>query len=262
MITVVAGHTQAAPTKESIEARLKGSFLMLRGTWAGEKLAFDSQGNLVGTAEKTFFSLSAVIAEQVELSDRQLEIRGRRAGLTFHYNGPRNMQSEYALGVKSIGASPYEKTYLDVTVERDPQHPEWLEAGLSKVFSIGIDDSLANSAPHYWRTFLQHSLHPSDIPTSKPQQHDAGIKNPILRYAQDSLLSRAVKLLHATGVSVIGLTVDISGMPQDVHILRPLGMGSDEYAVAEVLQYRFTPAMDHGRPVEAKDIQIEVNFRE
>jgi hypothetical protein len=87
-----------------------------------------------------------------------------------------------------------------------------------------------------------------------------GVRNPILKYAPDDLLQREVKLLRVTGVSVIGLVVDENGMPQRVQVVRPLGMGSDEYAVAEVLQYRFTPAIYRGRAVPV-EINIEVNFR-
>lgn len=68
------------------------------------------------------------------------------------------------------------------------------------------------------------------------------------------------KEAHAQGVCVVGMIVDAQGMPQDLWIVKPLGDGLDEQAIAAVSQYRFTPAMEHGQPVAAK-IHIEVNFR-
>lgn len=257
LLAVNVAHAQAAATQQELETRLKSQFLMLRGIWDGPKLAFDSQGNLIGTAGKIFFSLSAVVVDEVALSDGELEIRGRRAGLDFRYKSPVGLQSVYP-AVKSISASPYGKNNLDITIHRDPQHPEQLAAVLDKVFSIGIDETLLTSAPHYWHWFLEHYL--SRIDNSASTGRDSGIRNPILKYAPDSLLQQEIKLLHVTGVSVIGLTVDANGAPQDAHVVRPLGMGADEYAVAQVLQYRFAAAMNHGQPVPV-EINIEVNFR-
>jgi hypothetical protein len=252
---------QTGLTQQEIEAKLQSApFLIIRGMYGGDRLNFDAQGNLMGQAEKTFFSQSAVIVEQVQLGGSQLEVRGKRAALTFRYKGPFKAQSASEVDLKSIGAAPNEKTQFDVTVVYDPQRPDLLDSALGAVFSVGIDDKLISSAPTYWQWFLQQSLHPVQHAPPSSLQVNSGISHPILRFAPDDLLKRAVKLLDVNGVSVIGLTVDEKGAPQNVHVVRPLGMGADEYAIAEVLQYRFTPAMDHGRP-RATEINIEVNFR-
>ena len=65
---------------------------------------------------------------------------------------------------------------------------------------------------------------------------------------------------EASGVVVVGLIVDTNGLPQDVHVLRGVGMGLDEKAVEAVKQYRFKPAMQNGKPV-AVHLQVEVNFK-
>jgi protein TonB len=54
--------------------------------------------------------------------------------------------------------------------------------------------------------------------------------------------------------------VDTNGKPQNVHVLRGVGMGLDEKAVEAVKQYKFKPAMESGKPVPV-DLNIEVNFK-
>lgn len=62
------------------------------------------------------------------------------------------------------------------------------------------------------------------------------------------------------GVVLVGLVVDESGNPRDIHIVRPLGMGLDQKAIDAVKQYRFTPAIYKGNPVPV-EINVEVRFR-
>jgi outer membrane biosynthesis protein TonB len=50
------------------------------------------------------------------------------------------------------------------------------------------------------------------------------------------------------------------GCPQNVHVLRGVGMGLDERAIAAVKQYKFKPAMQGGRPV-AVELNVEVDFQ-
>jgi TonB family protein len=259
---------QNLPTQQSIEAKLHGApFLMLRGMWDGDKLAFDSQGSLIGTAKKTFFSLSAVVVTQIQFTDTELEILGRRAGLDFSYSHALDLRTPDITSGMKIGAQPYgKKEALEIDIARDPQHPETLDAAVDKVFSVGIDQSLAAAAPFYWQAALTHYLDPKQPMPQGPRPVDqsyfpgGGVKNPILRYAPDPKFSDAARAVGLEGVSVIELIVDVNGVPQQARIVRPLGMALDEFAVATVLQYRFTPATYRGHAVPV-EVNIEVNFR-
>lgn len=62
------------------------------------------------------------------------------------------------------------------------------------------------------------------------------------------------------GTCLIGLVVDRSGTPRDVHITRPLGPDFDANAIKAVQQYRFAPAKRSGEPV-AVSLAVEVNFQ-
>jgi periplasmic protein TonB len=61
------------------------------------------------------------------------------------------------------------------------------------------------------------------------------------------------------GIAVVSLVVDGQGLPESIRVVRKLGHGLDEQAIAAVRQYRFKPSMLHGQPVPV-EVTIEVNF--
>jgi protein TonB len=87
-----------------------------------------------------------------------------------------------------------------------------------------------------------------------------GVSNPVLIYSVDPEFSDEARRAKYQGICVVGLIVDANGNPQQVHVVRPLGMGLDEKALEAVRQYRFKPAYFHGKAVPVR-INIEVNFR-
>ncbi len=281
----LACSAQAGPTTaQSIEAQLKGPFLMLRGMYAGDHLQFDAQGNLIGSAEVLPFSLSALRVDKVKVKNSKVEIVATREGLAI----PRRTKTTSAsidagngklagslpawtLAPQPVSAEPWgNDDGAKIEIVLDPQHPEDMNAALKKVFSVGFDEELTNEAPKYWRSWLRHELDPkaeAEPPAQKQQPGCAGrklpcpgLKPPELSHAPDPGFSLMARRRKYSGICVLGMIVDRNGVPQEVHIVRALGMGLDEQAVAAVEQYRFSPAMYQGRPVPIS-INIEVNFR-
>jgi TonB family protein len=62
------------------------------------------------------------------------------------------------------------------------------------------------------------------------------------------------------GSCVVGMVVDASGMPRDVHVVRSLAPAFDASAMKAVQQYRFEPAMRVGEQV-AVSVNVEMNFK-
>jgi periplasmic protein TonB len=87
-----------------------------------------------------------------------------------------------------------------------------------------------------------------------------GVSAPQVIYSVDPEFSDEARRAKYQGVCVVGLIVDAQGNPQHVRVVRPLGMGLDEKAIAAVKQYRFKPSYYQGRPA-AVEVNIEVNFR-
>ena len=61
------------------------------------------------------------------------------------------------------------------------------------------------------------------------------------------------------GSILLTLVIDATGTPTQIAVLRPLGMGLDEQAVAAVAQWKFSPGTKHGTPVPIFS-QIEITF--
>jgi len=62
------------------------------------------------------------------------------------------------------------------------------------------------------------------------------------------------------GSVMLALEVDSEGRPHNIRVVRSLGLGLDERAVAAVSQWRFKPGLLNGRAVESP-VSVEVSFR-
>jgi protein TonB len=87
-----------------------------------------------------------------------------------------------------------------------------------------------------------------------------GVSAPVVIYQVEPEFSEEARKAKAAGNVVVNLIVDQNGRPQNVHVLRGVGMGLDEKAVDAVRQYKFKPAMENGKPV-AVEMNVEVNFQ-
>jgi periplasmic protein TonB len=87
-----------------------------------------------------------------------------------------------------------------------------------------------------------------------------GVSAPEVLYSVDPEFSDEARRAKYQGVCVLSLIVDAQGRPQNIQVIRALGMGLDEKAIDAAKQYKFKPAYFKGHPV-ASMINLEVNFR-
>jgi TonB family protein len=86
------------------------------------------------------------------------------------------------------------------------------------------------------------------------------VSAPTLIYSVDPSYSEQARRAKYQGVCLVQVVVNAQGSVQRTKVLRPLGMGLDKKAVQAVKQYRFTPALRNGKPVQVA-LNVEVNFR-
>ncbi len=86
-----------------------------------------------------------------------------------------------------------------------------------------------------------------------------GVVGPKLIYQVDAEFSDQARMAKYQGVVVVQAVIDTKGLPRDLKVVQPLGMGLDEKALEAVRQYRFKPAMFKGKPV-AVMVNVDVDF--
>ncbi|QNI33207.1 TonB family protein [Alloacidobacterium dinghuense] len=86
-----------------------------------------------------------------------------------------------------------------------------------------------------------------------------GVAAPQVIHSVDPEFSDEARREKFTGAVAIQLIVDTNGNPQGIQVVRHLGMGLDEKAIAAIKQYKFKPAMYQGHPVAVR-VVIDVNF--
>ena len=86
-----------------------------------------------------------------------------------------------------------------------------------------------------------------------------GVSAPQLMHSVDPEFTDQARRANLQGIVSIQLIVDSQGNPQNIHVVRHLGMGLDQKAVEAVRQYKFRPAMYQGHPV-AVQLVVDVNF--
>lgn len=87
-----------------------------------------------------------------------------------------------------------------------------------------------------------------------------GVSAPTLIYKIEPEYSEEARKAKHQGTVVLYIVVDDKGTPQNLRVIRPIGLGLDEKAIEAVQKWRFKPGLKDGRPV-AVAATIEVNFR-
>jgi TonB family protein len=86
------------------------------------------------------------------------------------------------------------------------------------------------------------------------------VSAPILISKTEPEYSEAARKAKYSGTVLLSLIVDANGMPRDIKVIRPLGLGLDEKAVEAVQKWRFRAGIKGGPPV-ATQATMEVSFR-
>jgi len=87
-----------------------------------------------------------------------------------------------------------------------------------------------------------------------------GVSAPIALFRVEPEYSEEARKAKFQGMVLLQLVVDEKGMPQQIRVLRPLGLGLDQKAVEAVAKWRFKPGTKDGKAVPVV-ATIEVNFR-
>ncbi len=87
-----------------------------------------------------------------------------------------------------------------------------------------------------------------------------GVSAPVVLFAPEPEFSEEARKAKVSGNVLVYLQVDMLGRPTHVRVLRGIGLGLDEKALAAVRAYKFKPAMENGHAVPV-EMNVEVNFQ-
>jgi periplasmic protein TonB len=83
---------------------------------------------------------------------------------------------------------------------------------------------------------------------------------PVLLLKVEPEYSEQARQSKFQGTVLLRVVIDEKGLPREIGVTRPLGLGLDEKAMEAVRRWRFKPATKDGKPV-AMEAVVEVNFR-
>jgi TonB family protein len=266
---VVAGSAAAQTTQDELSARLKGQQLFLRGCWAIDNITFGADGQPLKPLKVVSFTESGIDVKTVKLKSDRLEIEGQRMVLEF--DSKDNMKrvplkaSNYSGGIK-----------LNIMGGPGTDFGQALDA----IFAPDLA-SMTPTLPLYWQTYAkQHFLTETSNPpevitptksaTSPVRTEDSAnvkamhiggsVKPPKVLKSEEPMYTYVARAMTFSGNVQLYLWVDENGLPSHIHIAKPVGLGLDEAAIAAVQRYKFSPAMQNGKPVKV-DLYIDVNFQ-
>jgi protein TonB len=104
------------------------------------------------------------------------------------------------------------------------------------------------------------ALASSFSPDGPPVRVGGSVTPPKVIKSVDARFSEQARAAKVGGTVTLSLVIEKDGTPSHVRVIKGIGYGLDEKAIAAVQQYRFKPAMRDGEPV-ATQINIQVNFK-
>ncbi len=241
---------QAQSTQADLEARLLHKPLYLRNLWRGDNLHFDANGHLLGDQAHISFTLSGIELDKLIIKDGKLVLQGRRIGLEFHRDVPKRITLRHG----AMGGPE------EVKIEVDPSSD--FTPALDLIFADSLVD-LVPTLPFYWQPYAQTCILGKPEPaTAKPPLVGTSASNvtaPKVIRSVDPVFSDAARQLDYGGSTLVKVTIGDTGKITQASVVRPLGLGLDEQALAAVVQYQFEPARKGGQPISV-EVRFEVNF--
>ena len=86
------------------------------------------------------------------------------------------------------------------------------------------------------------------------------VSAPTLISKSEPEYSEEARKAKYSGTVMLKIIVDVNGLPRDIKVVHPLGLGLDEKAIEAVMKWRFRPGMKGGHAVPVEAV-VEVAFR-
>jgi TonB family protein len=176
---------------------------------------------------------------------------------------PAEDKSEQAADRAADRAADQAADQASVTTTTSPAHAaEVLREALDKVFATGLDDKVRAQMPEFWQLYYQAQAagvdyHPKDPSVLHSNAVDTQAK------VVSSIAPDSNEFAQASGIAgraLYRVVIGADGKPGEIAVVRPIGFGLDENAVAAIRKATFEPAIKGGQPA-AETLDLAVLFR-
>lgn len=150
-----------------------------------------------------------------------------------------------------------------MTTTTSPAHAaKVLREAIDKVFATGLDDKIRARMPEFWQLYYQAqaagvNYRPKDPAILRSNAVDTQAK------VLSSIAPESNEFAQASGIAgraLYRVVIGADGTPGEIAVIRPIGFGLDENAVAAIRKATFEPATKAGKPA-AETLDLAVLFR-
>ena len=272
LLTALCSTVTAAESdlEKALTSKYKEQVLILRHPVQGDSLRFNSTGELLTLGHEAPWTIDgAIVITDVHVTAKTLTIKGKRRWYGFD---PRLQ--------RLLPAKTKWKDRIKIEVGLDHPLKDLAESGavLDRIF-VRNEQELIDVVPEYWRSFLAKQYGIGDVAkaagettASENARHQIVKLDPKTVKHPEAVFTPAPDLLDSDtrsipevadyvirGVVVLDVVIDSTGKVLDPRIVRPVGFGLDEKAIAAVRNWKFKPATRNGEPV-AVEMGLEVQF--
>lgn len=150
-----------------------------------------------------------------------------------------------------------------VTTTISPAHAaKVLHDALDRIFAPSLDDKLRAQMPEFWQLYYQAQAAGVDYRPRDPKVLRSSAVDQQAKVTS-SIAPDSNEYAQASGVAGRALyraVIGADGKPGEIAVVRPIGFGLDENAVAAIRKASFQPAVKGGQPV-AETLDLAVLFR-
>jgi len=115
--------------------------------------------------------------------------------------------------------------------------------------------------PQRSKVVLRIMLRPDGTaPANGTYRIGGGVSAPVVILKPNPEYTDEARKAKWQGAVLLSVVIDEDGVPQEIKVVRSLGLGLDEKATEAVQQWRFKPGLKDGKPVPVSAV-IEVPFR-
>jgi TonB family protein len=134
-----------------------------------------------------------------------------------------------------------------------------LHDALDKVFAQGMDDKFRAKLPEFWQLYFEAQAAGTDYRPKDPSilrssavDTQAKVLSSIAPESNEFAQANSI-----AGRAIYRVVIGADGTPSQIAVVRPIGFGLDENAVAAIRKATFAPAAKGGKPVsEALDLAV------